>query len=392
MKRLFWGLLWLFFLFFLLASGWQTAVAQSEPFTSTAVPTYGQNVAFRLTSSSLTPVERIDLFVQAAGAERPFTIKVVRISQSNNQLLAEVDVEPARAALPPFAEVRFWWEIQTAVGQTIRVPDQTFTYQDDRFPWRTLVHEDISVFWTGNDAMLGEVALPIVVRSRQLLDNLLPSSIVSPLHVYIYPSTADLRAGLRLGGRDWQEGQTGAELGVLLVTAVNPLTAEADLNQSIPKELANLRLYRQAPDVSLPRWYKLGIGQLAAGESVGLDELVQTAVANDTTLPLLNLCLNYPETEPEASLALGQSVSLLRSIQRQYGDQALRQLGSAYLAGTGCEAGLTQTLGMTLGEINADWLADQEPQPALLAFLGQNSLWLLLLLASFGLFALLLRK
>jgi hypothetical protein len=91
-------------------------------------------------------------------------------------------------------------------------------------------------------------------------------------------------------------------------------------------------------------------------------------------------------------LALAQSRSLLRYIQAQHGDQALRQLGSVYLSGAGCEVGLNQTLDLSLADLNADWLAAQAPQPAWLTFLGQNGIWLLLLLASFSFLGILLRR
>ena len=106
---------------------------------------------------------------------------------------------------------------------------------------------------------------------------------------------------------------------------------------------------------------------------------------------MLTLCTNFlPEAE-ESELALAQSVSLLGYIQARFGDQALRQLGANYLSGAGCEAGLSQTLDMSLAELNADWLAAQAPQPAWRTFLSHNGLWPLLLLASFGLLARILR-
>jgi hypothetical protein len=175
-----------------------------------------------------------------------------------------------------------------------------------------------------------------------------------------------------------------------LVTAVNLLTAEADLNRSIPHELAHLRLHQLAPTIHLPRWYEEGLALIVEENNGEREELVETAVAGDSTLTLLTLCTNFPKEAPE--LALAQSVSLLRYIQAQFGDQALRQLGTVYLSGAGCEAGLSQTLDLSLAELNADWLAVQAPQPAWLTFLSQNVVWLLLLLASFGFLALLLRR
>lgn len=371
---------------FLLFAG-QPAVAQSN-FSSTAVLAYGQTVAFRLEGEVAGSVDQVVLFLQVVGGERPSSIQVVRVSQTNGQLVAEVDVDPVEAALPPFADVRFWWELQTA-DQTITVPEVTFFYGDNRFTWRELTAGDVVVHWTGNDASLGQVAADIVAQSRATLDDILPPTAVSPLSVYIYPSTGDLRTGLRLAGRDWQNGHTDPALGVLLVTAVNPLTAATELNQSIPHELTHLRLHRLAAGGELPFWYEEGMALLAEGSLVG-EGVLATAVANETTLPLLNLCVAFPEDADSVELALAQSVSLLRHIRAQFGDQALRQLATAYLGGASCETGLTQTLDMSLAQLNVEWLAAESPQPAWQTFLTENGLWLLLVLASFGFMALLI--
>ena len=393
MSRLGYWLPRLFVVFLLLLGGWGTAVAKAQAFTSTANPTYGQEVAFQLTGQVSAEVEQVKLFINYAGSATPLSVEVQRFAQDEaGQLVADYDLNPALAELPPFAKVQFWWELKTADAETILVPEETFTYRDDRFEWRTLSEGDVTVYWTGNDAELGQLAWEIVVDSRQTLDNILPPTAVSPLEVYVYPATSDLRAGLRLAGHDWHDGHTDPDLGVLLVTAVNRLTAAADLRQSIPHELTHLRLYQLAPTAALPTWYTEGIALLAEENGGGGDDLLETAVADDAALPLLALCTNFPEEAPESDLALAQSVSLLRYIQAQFGDQALRQLGTAYLSGGGCGAGLTQTMELSLAELNADWLRVQAPQPAWLVFLNQNGLWLLLLLGSFSLLLLLIRK
>ena len=369
----------------------ETAVAQTQSLNSSVEIAYGQKITFRLTGPIAAEIEQIELFINTARAATPLSV-AVRFSQDEAQLVAGYDLDPTLPQLPPFAEVTYWWELTTAGGETFTVPEAHFVYEDDRFDWRLLSQEDIIVHWTGNDDALGRLAWDIAADSRETLDRILPQTAVSPLNLYVYPSTADLRAGLRLAGQDWQNEHTDPALGVLLVTAVNLLTAEADLRQSIPHELAHLRLHRLAPTGQLPYWYEEGLALFVEKNNGEREDLVATAVADNTTLTLLTLCTNFPEDGPERELALAQSVSLLAYIQAQFGDQALRQLGAVYLSGAGCEAGLSQTLDLSLAELNAEWLAAQAPQPAWLSFLSRNGIWLLLLLASFGLMGLLLRR
>ncbi|MBK8899924.1 MAG: hypothetical protein IPM53_01955 [Anaerolineaceae bacterium] len=380
-----------------LVVGWGTAVsptalAQANDLTSRAEVTFGQGITFYLTGPISSTVEQVELFLVVGDSPTPFTAKATMMPGEPGQLSASYHLEREMVTLPPFAEVRYWWVISTAGGQTTQVPEASITYRDDRFAWRTLAVEDVTVYWTGNDETLGQTAWDIVQGSRQTLDAILPPTAVSPLNVYIYPSTGDLRAGLRLAGQDVVDGHTDPDLGVLLVTAVNPVTAAAELRQSIPHALTHLRLHQLEPTAVLPYWYEEGIALLSAGLDAARDELVATAVANNETLPLLQLCTNFPQEPDQADLALAQSVSLLRTIQAQFGDQALRQLGSIYLSGTSCEVGLTQTLDMSLVDLEVTWLDAQAPQPAWLTFLTENGLWLLLVVGSFGLLALILRR
>jgi Peptidase MA superfamily len=393
MKQLLRWLLGLFLASFLLLAGWKTAVSQTPTFSSSAIPIYGQKVTFRLSGQLTADVEKIELFINPAQSAMPLSVEVSRFTQDDaGRLEAEYDLTPAWAKLQPFAEVRFWWELTTAASQTIVVPEESFTYRDDRFAWRVLSEGDVTVYWTGNDPELGQLVLGIVADSRQMLDRILPPTAVSPLNIYIYPDSNAVRAGLRLAGRVWQNGHTDPDLGVLLLTAVNRNTAAADLGRAIPHELTHLRLYQLAPTSSWPIWYEEGIALLAEGDGVLGRDVLETAVSNDDTLSLLTLCTNFPVAELDNDLALAQSISLLTTIQAQFGSQALRQLGTVYQSGAGCADGLEQTLGISLAELNVDWLRAQEPQPVWLTFLSQNGLWLLLLLGSFGLLALLAKR
>lgn len=369
-----------------------TAVAQTSALTSQADVTYGKEILFHLAGLFAEPVAQVELFFTIGPTQAPFTVKANFAQDEAGTVTASYLLKREMAELPPFAEVRYWWVITTADAQTHQLPEATTLYRDDRFDWRSFADQDVRVYWTGSDAGLGQTAWEIVQESRQALDAILPPTAVSPLNVYIYPSTGDLRAGLRLAGRDVVDGHTDPALGVLLVTAVNPLTAAAELRQSIPHALTHLRLHQPEAVEPLPHWYEEGMAWLAAGPDAALDELVTTAVAAQQTLPLLQLCANFPNDPDQAELALAQSVSLLRSIQAQFGDQALRQLGSVYRSGASCEAGLTQTLDMSLVEINVAWLEAQTPQPAWLTFLTENGLWLLLVAGGFGLLVLILRR
>jgi hypothetical protein len=218
---------------------------------------------------------------------------------------------------------------------------------------------------------------------------LLPLEQVLPFDVYIYPSTADLGAALRLAGRDFQPGQTFPDLGVVLATVVNPETAETELRQELSRGLTDLLLFQGLGQFAyrLPPWINRGLAGVARGANdVVLDDALRAAVSGESTLPVAELCAGRPI---DSDLAAVQSEALVSFIATTYGDAAVRGLITAFADGADCPTALRDTLGLTPEQLEAAWLR------SLLSGEGGRSaaelaLWLGLALAGFGLAALLL--
>jgi hypothetical protein len=239
---------------------------------------------------------------------------------------------------------------------------------------------------------LGQDALNAVSQALARLSSVLPLELINPFDVYVYPSSADLRAGLRLIGFDG-EVTTHPELNVILVTAVNPQSAPADLGQSIPYELAHLLLYRVAGEEykDIPWWLTEGLGlTVQAKPHPSHAQILAHAVRSDSTFPFRQLCLAPAEKGDKALLAGAQSTSMVDYILNRYGDQALADLISSYANGVECESAVFQILGITLDDLEEAWLDSQRARSMPGQFFTEYGLWLLILLASAGLTGLLI--
>ena len=370
-----------------------TAAGQeSDLETETSVDyTFGQMMRFRLEVSSKEPIEDVALFFNTP--------------QMDTTPVIEFDVEPARTLtlkhevpltqvrLAPFTTVTYWWRV-TADGEEHKVPEQDLTYVDNRFQWQEMSAGDTVVHWTGDDSVqIGQTALDVVADARPRLETIIPAAGGSPLRIYIYPGTADLRAALRLTGRDWVAAEAQPELGVILVTAVNPRTAAYDLGQSIPHEMAHLMLY----DVTgvgyedVPRWFEEGLATFfEASPDPNYPLVVQGAIARQETIPFAELCESFPSGKERARLAYAQSLSLIRYIRAEYGNSALTDLIHAFADGADCHSGPSRVLDVTLDRLNAEWLEHEQPLSPAARFWQRNGVWLLLLGGGFALMGLIL--
>lgn len=373
----------------------RAAAQESLPsFTSGADYDFGQEIRFYLSIEEETNVTAVTLFFRTPEFPNAFADEVPFSTGEAIAIRHPVDLSQVRLA--PFTTVTYWWVLTTEDGEDIRVPDELLVYEDDQFVWRRVQTEDVIVRWTGSETALGQLALDITQEARPRLEALVPVALAEdaqPLRLYVYPSSGDLRAALRLTGRDWVGAHAHPELGVLLVTAVNPRTAAADLRQSIPHELMHHQLFQATYPFydDLPAWFNEGLATMAeATPSPIYATVLETAVVDGATIPFANLCRSFPTDEAGALLAYAQSESLLRYIQRNYGNSAIQALIGAYAEGSDCETAVAQTTGMTLEDLNKDWLRTQQPRSPFWQFWIDNGLFFILLAVGFGITGLLI--
>ena len=369
------------------------AVAQEGDFeTETDVDyTFGQTMRFHFRAVAGEPIEDAALFFNTPQMENTFVV--------------EFDVEPARritlahelpltqVRLAPFTTVTYWWRV-TAGGEQHRVPEQHVVYVDNRFDWHQMSADHATVHWTGDDnVQIGQTALDVVAEARPRLEAVIPTAEDTPLRIYIYPSMADLRTALRLTGRDWVAAEAQPELGVILVTAVNPRTAAYDLGQSIPHEMVHLMLY-DATGVGyedIPRWFEEGLATFFEGSpDPNFPLIVQDAVVRRETIPFAELCETFPAGQDRARLAYAQSLSLIRYLRAQYGNAALTDLIHAFADGADCHTAPNRVLDISLERLNAEWLEHEQPLSPAARFWQRNGLWIVLLGGGFAFMGLLL--
>ena len=378
-------------IFLLVALLPRLALAQEIEAEADVDYTFGQVMHFTLEAESQEPIEAA--FLLFTTPELANTFLVEESLTPSRTISLTYDLSLSQVQLAPFTTVTYWWEV-TSDGRQERVAGGSFTYVDDRFQWQTRTSGDVTVHWADGDLSLGQTALDIVARTRPNLESIIrPGGESVPVEIYIYPSRADLGSALALTGRDWVDAHAFPEFGVLLATAVNPRTADVDLGQELPHELAHLLLYEATRPANgqVPAWFEEGIATLV--ETVPdptYDFLLEEAVAAQDTISFSSLCGSFPVEQDRANLAYAQSVSLIRFIQDRYGNQALSDMVRAFADGAGCETGVQRVLDTSLDQLNADWLQARQPMGTLERLWRDFGVWLLLLGGGFGLMILLL--
>lgn len=377
--------------------GWFCLVTavMAQPFTLEASYTFGQQLDVRVSGQTAELVDSATLFLQAPEFAQTYTIDQTFAPTSTPNISQTVQLNQLQLA--PFTTLTYWWVFHTPAGEDIRTPEAQLRYEDDQFVWRTVADGRFTVHWTGEENGLGQTGLDIAHEGLARVQALVPFDPTEPIDIYLYPTSADLRAALRLTGRDWVGAHASPELGVILVTVINPRTAPTDLRQSLPHELMHLALYQLVGD-DVPHWFNEGLAtHVQALPPAQYERLVETAKAEQAILDFATLCQQFPADEQGALLAYAQSAELIAFIEGRYGQRAIQQMVAALQDGAGCETAVLRTLNLTLPQLQQTWLGNQpatatKPTVSPNEFWLNNGFWLLLLLGGFGIMGLLIRS
>lgn len=354
---------------------------------SSAEYVYGQSMRFNLTAQNVGEIEDVTLYFRLGTSSDSFAVQVPMLSGPPIEASYALDLTQTR--LPPFGAITYWWVLQRPDGSQMRVPEQVVSYVDDQFNWRQLSETDeqgggsIRIHWTGDDENLGETARTITLEILPVASRLLPLDRILPFDIYIYPSSADLSAALRLAGRDYVPGQTYPDLGVVLAIVVNPQTAETELRQELARGLVDLLIFQAVGQFAfrLPPWVGRGIAGVVRGEPDAiLENELASALAEGTIRPVEELC---SQARVDTIADQAQSESLIAYITANHGEQAVADLIMAFADGADCSTAIGTALGTTPEQLEIAWQQSMR-QPDTAPTLGSIAIWTLLILAGFA--------
>ncbi len=381
----------IFFLFLLLICTSNVVNAQEGELEldSTVEYAFGQELRFYINVTNAADIEKITLSLRPNLSKNLYILDVPFEMGETISVTHKIDVHDIN--LMPYGQVNYSLEFQTSDGM-FKTIEEDFSYEDDRFGWQQMTRKGITAHWTGGGPDFGQDVLNLVDGALTNLANVLPLEQINPFNVYVYPSSADLRSGLRLAGIGGEDS-SHPELGVILATAVNPQSAITELGQSLPYELTKLLLYRVSGErfEYIPWWLAEGLAtSVQVTPHPRYQQLLDDAIVTGETIPIHQLCQKTERISDRDLLASAQSSSLVNFIIQRYGNETIVDLISAYVIGDNCEAGVKHVMDMSLIELDNAWLNSQKKPSAMSQFFNDFGLWLLLLLAGTALMTLLI--
>lgn len=357
----------------------------------------GGPVTFRLSASAAAEVADVTLYVRTPDEPRTFVGKA-RFARGQ-RAEAVYELQPERRALPPFAPVTYWWEVTDGAGRTVTTERQTFLYGDNRFTWQTLTEGGLTVAWYEGDRAFGRALLDVAAAGLQRANRDLAAPLPETVTVYVYARPEDAAEALRPAGRTWADGRAAPLFGaVVVILPPGDVDTPTRMAREIPHELTHIVVAQKAGErwPAVPAWLNEGLAvRNEASPDPDAPALLAAAREAGDVLPLAELCGTFPPDAARAQLAYAQSASVVRFIQERYGVLSLRRLLEAYADGLDCDHGVQRGLGLSLAELESEWLRQSVGAGAAALPAGPLTPWLILgimvLLAPFFLLGFILR-
>jgi hypothetical protein len=258
--------------------------------------------------------------------------------------------------LLPGTDVHYQFAFETASGSRRTTPEQTITYNDTRFDWRTVGTGNVVAHWTGADPAIGQAVFDEATRAVSRIEGEFGIAPDRPVHVYGYVRVADYASAVATGGRNLDYATAAGANRVYFLYQQDKLQ---DALLSLRREVARAVFEQRTSNAFAPppKWLALGFSRYVAGEDVSADnqKALTDLAQNDRLLSLKSLGGNLPTTGQERALAQEQALSAVKYLAQTYSPEKVRATLDAFREGSTVDDAFKRGLGNTLDQFESRW-------------------------------------
>jgi hypothetical protein len=259
--------------------------------------------------------------------------------------------------LIPGVEITYFWEITDQAGRTVETDPGRCMYQDDRFQWKSLSEDGLTLwFYAGSESdMRGLLTVGRDTLTR--MGSLLGTAVDFPVKVFVYDSAADMQPVL-LGGQLSPEHGV-ITLGEVVVSDTAVVARDAYALDILRHELSHIVMRRAVKGSfsSLPAWLEEGVAVYGQSQPLAdMKSALDAAIKSNRPFTIRSLSsASVGEGGGTVSLFYGQSYSVVRFLIDEYGEAKFRDLLAAFREGNRTDDALMQVYGFDQDGLENAW-------------------------------------
>lgn len=267
---------------------------------------------------------------------------------------------------PPGAELWWRWRIVDSAGNEQVTDRQTVAWLDQEHTWKTLTGGSINLHWYNGGQSFGKTLHDSAVNSLGELADTTGLKPDSPIDLYIYANTEDMRGAI-LYEPGWTGGLAYPDYNIVLI-GIEP--AQIDWGkQTQAHELTHVLVGHLTFSClgNVPTWLNEGLAVYGEG---GPDESslrqLQEAIAGGTLASVRSLSGGFTEDSDRANLSYSQSYSLVNFLIEEYGRDKMLDLLRALRDGETLDDAMQRLYGFNIEGFEDAWRAKigAAPRPA----------------------------
>lgn len=251
-------------------------------------------------------------------------------------------------SLPPGAEIEYWWRLTDADGNTLKTEPALYLIQDNRFEFKTLENDRLTVYWYNGSQAFGQALYQQANDALDRLEQDLNVTVERPIKIFIYGNHRDLLNAISVGAREWTGGVAYSEHGVIVI-GIAPDRLDWGL-KAMTHELTHLVVHNAVdnPYGGLPTWLNEGIAVYNESPNQLDDEfqmVIDEAISTESFLTLRSISSGFPADAYEAQLAYSQSGAIFHFMIKTYGQEAVAKLLTIFAEGAVPDRAFREALG-----------------------------------------------
>jgi len=258
---------------------------------------------------------------------------------------------------PPGAQIWWRWHVTDTAGNEQVTQKQTVTWLDNKNPWQMISGDSINLHWYGSGQAFGRELHDSAVHSLTDLAHSTGLKPDSPIDLYIYANTQDMRDAV-LYEPGWTGGLAYPEHNIVIIGIAPDQLAWGKRTEA--HEMTHVMVGHLAFTClgSIPTWLNEGLAVYGeGGPEVSSQQQFKAAVTDNTLSSVRALSGNFSEDPGQADLSYSESYSLVNFLIKTYGQDKMLALLGALRDGATVDGGLQTIYGFDVEGFEDAWRA-----------------------------------
>jgi hypothetical protein len=323
--------------------------------SNTATSDFPNGISFQLVASAPAGIEDVRLVYQIA----PDGVRATAVpdcTTSSSSVSCHYQLAGSHQdIIIPGAEVTYFWRT-TSGGAPQETAPQKITYEDDRFDWKTITEQNMTIWYYSGSDDAARAVLEAGLDSEQKSSALLQTTVDYPVKLFYYATAQDMGPAILANN-----SENVITLGEVVYSDTAMVSADAYPKDIARHEIAHV-VQRAALDgpYDAPAWLSEGMAvyeqsQPLDGQRAGID----SAILSGRVLSVRSMSsASSGGLSENVSLFYGESWSLVNFLIDSYGPQKFADLFRAINAGSGTSDSLQQVYGFNEDGLENAWRAN----------------------------------